>query len=69
VKVTNKLQEIHLFLHHDRLVAILEEVAHPRVPAIEGTRVACEERAHAADEARWPVHTSRCAWFSRSAQA
>jgi len=50
VEVPDELQEVRVFLHHDGLVPILEEVAPPAMAAVEGPGVAREERAHAARE-------------------
>jgi len=47
VEIAHELEEVPVLLHHDRLVPVLEEVARPAVPAVEGPGVAGEERAHA----------------------
>lgn len=47
VQVADQLQEVGLRLHHDGLVAVLDQVAHPLMAAIERPGVPGEEGAHA----------------------
>ena len=47
VEVADQFQEVGLFLHHDRLVPVLEEVAASLVAPVEGTGVPREEAPHA----------------------
>jgi hypothetical protein len=54
MEVADEFQEVRLLLHHDGLVAVLEEMADPLMAAVEGSRVAREERAHAAREGPLP---------------
>jgi hypothetical protein len=44
--ITDEFQKVGLLLHHYGLVAILEEMALPPMPPIEGSRVASKERSH-----------------------
>ncbi len=48
VQVPDEFEEVGFLLHHDGLVAVLEEVADPLVPPVEGARIAGEQRTHAA---------------------
>ena len=50
MEVAGQFQEIGLGFHHDGLVPVLEEVADPLVPAVEGAGVAREEGPHAPGE-------------------
>ena len=50
VEVADELQEVRLLLHHDGLVPVLEEVAHPLVAAVEGPGIAREQTPHAAGQ-------------------
>jgi len=54
VKVADQLQEVGLRLHHDGLVAVLEQVAHALMAAIERPGVPGEEGAHTARERPTP---------------
>jgi len=54
VEVADEFQEIGLLLHHDGLVPVLEQVAHPSMAAVEGPRVAGEQGAHTARERPLP---------------
>ena len=54
VNVADQLQEVGLCLHYDGLVAVLEQVAHPLMAAIERPGVSGEEGAHAARERPTP---------------
>ena len=54
VEVPHEFEQVRLLLHHDGLVAVLEEVAAPLVAAIEGAGVPRQERAHAPGEGPAP---------------
>jgi hypothetical protein len=54
VEIADQLQEVRLFLHHDGLVAVLEEVADALMAAVEGACVAREEGAHTAGQRALP---------------
>ena len=47
VDVADQLQPVRLPLHHDGLVAVLEEVADPLMPPVEGAGVPGQEAPHA----------------------
>ena len=60
--VADEFQEVRLFLDHDGLVPVLEEMADPLMAAIEGaphSGVRSERRLRASG--REPVQTRRCA--------
>jgi hypothetical protein len=46
MNVTNQFQKIRLFFAHNRLVAILKEMAGPPVPKIESDGIPGEETTH-----------------------
>jgi hypothetical protein len=46
VEVPDEFEEIRLFLHHDGLLAVLEEMACAPIAAIEASSVAGEQRPH-----------------------
>jgi hypothetical protein len=50
VDVAREFKQVGLLLDHNRLVAILEEVAAPVVAPIKGPRIAREEGAHGSGE-------------------
>ena len=50
VDVSREFEQVGLFLDHDGLVPVLEKVPPPAMPAVEGPRIAREERAHHARE-------------------
>ena len=49
--VTNKLQEVRIFLTDDGFIAVPEEVTAPFMTLVEGDRVTGHETAH--DLAEW----------------
>jgi hypothetical protein len=70
MEVADELQEVGLLLHHDGLVAILEEVPAPLVAPVEGVPQGGMRRLRMLRASgRVPVRTRRWAWFGRSAQA
>ena len=54
VEVAHEFEEVRLLLHHDGLVAVLEEMARALVAAVEGAGVAGEEAPHAPGERAAP---------------
>ncbi len=54
VEIPDELQEVRFLLHHDGLVPVLEEVAHPLVAAIEGPGVPGEQGPHAPSQGARP---------------
>ena len=54
VEVPHELQEVRLLLTNDRLVPVLEQMAHPAVAAIEGPAIAGEAGPHAPGQGRRP---------------
>jgi hypothetical protein len=54
VEIADQFEEVGLRLHHDGLVPILEEVADPVMPPVEGPRVAGEQRPHAPGQGAGP---------------
>jgi hypothetical protein len=54
VDVPHKFEQIRFLLHHDRLIAILEEMANTLMAPVEGARVAREERSHHAGQGPRP---------------
>ena len=53
-QVANEFKEIGLLLDDDRLIPVLEEVAGPLVPAVEGAGVARQETPHGLGERAVP---------------
>ena len=70
MEVADELQEVRLFLDHDGLVAVLEEVPHAFVPSVERPPQGGVSRLRMArGNGRLRVRTRRWAWLGRSAQA
>jgi hypothetical protein len=50
VEVADQFEQVGLLVHRDGLVPVLAQMPHPLMAAIEGPRVAGEERAHTVGE-------------------
>ena len=55
MEVADEFPEIGVRLHHDRLIAVLEEVPLPSVPPVVRQGVAGEQAAHERGEAARPT--------------
>ena len=54
MEVADEFQQVGLLLHHDGLVAILEEMPHTFMAPVEGAGIAGEEGPHAARQGTRP---------------
>jgi hypothetical protein len=44
--ITDQLEEVRIFLAHDRLITVLEKMAHSMVDQVESHRIACQQSPH-----------------------
>ena len=51
VDIANEFEEVRIFLAHDRLVTVLEEMAPSVVPQVEGDGIAGQESSHEGGQA------------------